>query len=178
MLETARLILRPWRDSDRAPFAAMGQDPDVMRHLGPLLSRADSDAVVDRIQGQIDRDGHGFWAAERKADGAFLGFCGVKVAEVGPLAGEPELGWRLAKAHWGQGYAREGAEAARDWAFATLARPLVFAMTVRENRMSWGLMERIGLVRRHDLDFDHPRLEVGDPLRPHIIYAQTRDERR
>lgn len=178
MPETGRLILRPWRDSDRAPFAAMGADPDVMRFLGPLMDRAASDAVVDRIQGQIDRDGHGFWAVERKTDGAFLGFCGVKVADVGPLAGEPELGWRLAKAHWGQGYAREGAEAARDWAFDVLGAPQVFAMTVRENRASWGLMERIGLRRRHDLDFDHERLAPGDPLRPHIIYTRSREERR
>jgi len=176
MLDTPRLILRQWRASDRAPFAAMSADPEVMRHLGPLMDRAASDAIADRIAGQINRDGHGFWAVERKADGAFLGFCGVKVAEVGPLAGEPELGWRLARAHWGQGYAREGAEAARDWVFDALGKPLVFAMTVPANRASRGLMERIGLVRRPELDFDHPRLALDDPLRPHIIYTQTRKE--
>lgn len=174
MIETDRLILRPWRDSDRAPFAAMGADPEVMRFLGPLMTRAESDAIVDRIQGQIERDGHGFWAVERKADGAFLGFCGAKVAEVGPLTGEPELGWRFARAYWGQGYAREAAEASRDWVFDVLGKRLVFAMTVLANRSSWGLMERIGLRRRPELDFDHPRLAEGDPLRPHIIYTQER----
>jgi len=152
----------------------MGRDTDVMACLGPLLSREDSDAIVARISAHIDTHGFGFWALERKADRTFLGFTGLKRADVGPLAGEVEIGWRLSRHAWGQGYAREAAQAALDWAFTRLAAPLVFAMTVPANRNSWGLMERLGMTRRPELDFDHPLLAPDSPLRPHIIYSIAR----
>lgn len=174
MIETARLILRRWRDTDREPFAAMSRDPEVMAHLGPLMSRDESDAVGSRVNAHIDRHGFGFWALERKSDGLFLGFTGLKRADVGPLAGEIEIAWRLARQAWGQGYAREAAQAALDWGFANTDAGLIFAMTVAANCNSWGLMERLGMVRRPDLDFDHPQLGIDDPLRPHIIYVIER----
>ncbi|MFA5968110.1 MAG: GNAT family N-acetyltransferase [Sphingomonas sp.] len=169
MIETARLIVRPWQDRDRNPWAAMGCDPQVMRFLGPLQSRAESDAAVDRMVAMQAECGHCFWAVERREDGAFLGFCGLKPGKE-PIAGETEIGWRLASVYWGMGYAREAAFACLDWAWQHLEKDRVAAITVPANRASWGLMERLGMVRDPAGDFDHPQLEAGNPLRRHITY--------
>ncbi len=176
MIETERLIVRPWRDSDREPFAVMGCDPDVMAHLGPLLSRAESNAAIDRmIEVQAER-GHCFWAVERRDDAAFLGFCGLKIAPHGipALEGAIEIGWRLQRGAWGFGYAREAAAASLDWGFTNLRDDRIIAMTTTANIRSWGLMERLGMVRRCDLDFAHPDLATDDPLSAHIIYEGLR----
>lgn len=169
MIETARLIIRPWRDEDRAPFAAMGQDPEVMRHLGPLMSREASDAAVDRMMAMQKAIGHCFWALEARDGGAFLGFCGLKMAPLGirGLTGFPEIGWRLARAAWGQGLASEAARACINWGWQQGMTRIV-AMTVPDNRRSQAVMQRVGMSRRPDLDFDHPLLAKDDPLRPHI----------
>lgn len=176
MIDTDRLILRPWRDSDREPFFAMSQDPEVMTHLGPLAkSRADSDPGVDRSMALQAERGHCFWAVERRSDGAFLGFCGLKICnDPCPIEGDIEIGWRLRRDAWGQGFAREAAAASLDWGWANLAVPRIVAMTATSNRRSWGLMERLGMTRRADLDFDHPRLREDDPLRRHIVYVIDR----
>ncbi len=170
MIETARLILRPWRDHDRAAFAAMGADPEVMAHFPALLSRAESDAMVDRIGLMMADQSFGFWAVERRDSGGFIGFCGLnRVSFPCPVEGEVEIGWRLARNAWGQGFAREAAQACLDWGFGHGMTRIV-SFTVRANVRSWGLMERLGLVRRGDLDFDHPRVADGSPLKRHIVY--------
>lgn len=175
MIDTDRLILRAWRDSDRAPFAAMGRDAEVMRHLGPLMSPKESDAAIDRLVGVQAARGYTFWAVERRGDGAFLGFCGLKPGPEGtPIEGRIEIGWRIARAHWRQGYAREAALASLDWGWANLADSTIFAMTVPANVASWTLMERIGMKRRPDGDFDHPAVPDGSPLKRHIVYAIDR----
>lgn len=175
MIETARLRLRPWCDADAAAMHAIGQDPRVMATLGPLM---DLDAARALVAGQIayqSQVGHCFWPIERRADGRVLGFCGLKPGVVGtPLAGRLEIGWRLAFDVWGQGYAREAAAATLDWAWANTDRDLVLAITTPGNVRSWGLMERLGMSRVVDGDFDHPALTDGDPLRPHITYAIAR----
>lgn len=175
MIETDRLVLRPWRDEDRAPFAAMGQDAEVMRFLGPLQTVDEANDAVDRMIEFQSTLGYCFWAVERRADGAFLGFCGLKPGPAGtPLAARLEIGWRLARAHWGQGYAREAAQASLDWGWATLPDPAILAMTVTENSASWGLMERLGMTRLADQDFDHPGVPDGSPLKRHIVYRIDR----
>jgi RimJ/RimL family protein N-acetyltransferase len=174
VIETERLRLRRWHEADRAPFAAMGADPEVMRFFEAPLSRAESDALIDRIEAQFDRKGYGMWAVERRDDGAFLGFTGLFDVEfASPIEGDVEVGWRFACAAWGQGYAFEAATAALAFAATYLAVPRIVSMTVVANTRSWGLMERLGLFRRPDLDFDHPRLPAGHALRPHIVYATT-----
>ncbi|RVT91121.1 GNAT family N-acetyltransferase [Sphingomonas crocodyli] len=175
MIETERLLLRRWTDADRAPFHAMCQDPAVMEFLGDPMTRDAADMAIDRQNGSIDTYGYGFWALERRDDGAFLGFCGVKPGAVGtPLEGRPEIGWRLGADHWGHGYAREAAQASLDWAFAHLSDDTVWAMTVLANSRSWGLMERIGMVRRAELDFDHPLPGLAERLKAHIVYSKDR----
>lgn len=172
MIETVRLFVRPWRDADREPFAAMGRDPEVMAHLGPLQSRAQADEAVDRMIALQDERRHCFWAVERRDDGAFLGFCGLKLApeNIPGIADALEIGWRLKRDAWGAGYAREAAVACLAWGWANLPDDRIIAITTPGNIRSWGLMERLGMVRQHDLDFDHPGLPDGDPLRPHITY--------
>lgn len=173
MIETERLILRAWRDSDREPFHAMGQDERVMATLGPLLWRDETDALIDRMQAILDTNGFTFWAVERRADSAFLGFCGLKPgAEDTPIEGEIEIGWRVAHEYWGQGYAREAAQASLDWGWANLDVPTVAAITTLENVRSWGLMERLGMLRAPQDDFDHPR--AIERLRPHVTYRIAR----
>jgi RimJ/RimL family protein N-acetyltransferase len=167
MIETERLLLRPWREEDRAPFWAMSQDREVMRYFPPT-DRSTINGLIDR---QIERQAeHGYclWVAERKADGRFLGFCGM-LPPHDPFT-EIEIGWRLAHAAWGQGYAREGAQACLDWAWRKLRAETVIAVTVPANKRSWGLMIRLGMTRNPDEDFDHPHLPVGDPLRRHVLY--------
>lgn len=173
MIETARLRLRRWEPCDRAPFAAMNQDAEVMRHLGGPLPRRDSDMSVARMAEHEAAHGYGFWAVERASDGVFLGFCGVKTASHG-LPGEPEIGWRLRRDAWGEGYALEAAQATIRWAGEHLPAARLFAMTVEGNTRSWGLMRRLGMARRADLDFDHPAFPPGHPLRRHVIYLLQR----
>ena len=175
MIETARLVLRRWIDSDRPAFHAMCSDPEVMAFLGPLQTRAETDAAIDRQNARIDSIGHSFWAIERREDARFLGFCGLKPGpERTPLAGRLEIGWRLGRAHWGQGYAREAAQASIDWGWAKLDDASILAMTVEANMRSWRLMEKLGMQRRDELAFDHPGLAANDPLRRHIVYEISR----
>jgi RimJ/RimL family protein N-acetyltransferase len=173
VIGTDRLILRPWRPADVRAFHAMGQDPEVMRHLGPLASRADARGAFARMAACQAQFGFCFWAIERRGDARFIGFCGLKPGR-GPIAGEIEIGWRLARAHWGEGLAREAAQAVLAWSWANLNVPSVTAITTPGNVRSWGLMERLGMTRFPLEDFDHPELEPGDPLRPHILYRIAR----
>ena len=173
MIETERLLLRPWRDEDREPFWAMAQDREVMRYF-PEADRIDSDGLIDR---QMERQsGHGYclWAAELKAEKRFIGYCGM-LPPHDPFV-EIEIGWRLAHADWGKGYAREGAEACLDWAWHELDAASVIAVTVPANKRSWGLMLRLGMTRNPDEDFDHPSLPKGDPLRRHVLYRIERPQ--
>jgi RimJ/RimL family protein N-acetyltransferase len=171
-LETERLRLRQWRDEDLAPFAALGADPEVMRHFPACLSREESDAVVARARAGIDRRGWGFWAVERRADGAFLGMAGVTVVpENMPFYPVIEVGWRFARHAWGQGYATEAARAALRVAFDVLDFPQVVAFTAVANQRSAAVMQRLGM--REDAPFDHPALPVGHPQRRHRLFRIT-----
>ena len=170
-LETPRLVLRAWREADRDPFFALNSDPEVMRYL-PIGTRGDSDAAVDRMIATQAEYGHCFWAVERKPDGAFLGFCGPMPAR-DPL-NEVELGWRLRRDAWGQGYASEGARSSLDWCWANLDTSTVMAITVPANTRSRAVMERIGMRYVEGGDFDHPAVPEGDPLRRHVLYRISR----
>ena len=176
MIDTERLILRPWRDADRDAFAAMSRDPDVMKHLGGVIDRAESDAVVDRLMACQEREGQCFWAVERRDDGVLLGFCGLRRGgHAGtPVPDELEIGWRLARHAWGRGYAREAAEAAIGWGWAHRRDARITAWTVPANSASWGLMRRLGMEHRPALDFDHPSFPAGHPLSRHLVYTIDR----
>ena len=172
IIGTPRLLMRRWQEGDLAPFAALCADPEVMRHFRSPLTPEESDALVRRIEAHFDAHGFGLWALERRADRRFLGFTGLLTVDfASPIAGEVEIGWRLARAFWGQGYAGEAARAALDFGFAQLGLARIVSMTVEANARSWRLMERLGMARAAELDFDHPRLPEDHALRPHIVYA-------
>ena len=174
-IETARLVLRDWREDDVAPMHAMGQDARVMEFLGPLSDRAEAERIVRGQTLNQSLFGHCFWAVERRDDGAMLGFCGVNRGPRGhPLEDKLEIGWRLAHDVWGQGYAREGAQATLDWVWDNLHDAVVWSMTTPGNGRSWGLMERLGMVRHNNLDFDHPDVPDGSALKRHITYSIAR----
>jgi RimJ/RimL family protein N-acetyltransferase len=176
MIQTERLILREWRDEDHAPFAAMGRSQAVMKHLGDLMGDEQVAAAIARQRGFQVTYGHCFWAIERVQDGAFLGFCGLKPGTVGPIEGEIEIGWRLREDAWGQGYAREAAQASLAWGWGNLDTPKIMAITTPANVASWGLMIRLGMVRRSDLDFGHPQFVSGHPLFEHVTYEIERSD--
>ncbi|GAO39554.1 putative acetyltransferase [Sphingomonas changbaiensis NBRC 104936] len=157
---TERLLLRSWRDADADAFESACNTPAVTRYLGGLQTRAQIEAAVERIRACEAENGFCFWVVERQADNAFLGFCGLKRMRIDnspeALVDEPEIGWRLREQAWGQGYAKEAALAALGLAFGRFGLDQVYAITMTENAPSWGLMRRIGMSPRPDLDFDMP----------------------
>jgi len=175
-IETERLIIRPWRDSDRAGYLATCNTEAVTAHLGGPAKVEDIDASIGRIKKSQEENGFCFWAVERKSDGAFLGYCGFKIAreEGTPIEGDVEIGWRLREEAQGQGYATEAASACLEWAWANLDAKRVISITVPANRASWSVMERVGMTRRPDLDFAHPNFAPDHPLSAHITYAMER----
>ncbi len=176
-LTTPRLILRPWRTEDLTPFAAMNADPEVRRYFGTTLTREQSDASVQRFQDHVHANGFGFWAIEVVGGPPFIGFTGLKhVTFPAPFTPTIEIGWRLDRAHWGQGYATEAATAALHAGFTQFRLPEIVAFAASANLASRRVMERIGM--RHDPrdDFDHPDVPPG-PLQRHVLYRIASNSR-
>lgn len=179
MIETERLILRAWREDDGPEFLRVTNTPAVMAHLGGVQrDPARIRATIDRQRRYQAESGHSLWIVERREDGALLGFCGLQPGTVGPIEGEVEIGWRLREDAWGQGYAREAAQASLAWGWANLDTPKIMAITTPANTASWGLMIRLGMTRRPDLDFGHPQFQPGDRLYEHITYEIARPDQR
>lgn len=172
-VETERLIMRRWRESDRAPFAEQNADPETMRFFPGTLDRAASDAVIESIEARFDRQGFGFWALEVAATGTFIGFTGLNPLPAGvPGAGGIEVGWRLARHAWRHGYATEAARAALGVAFDGMGLAEIWSLTAVRNEPSLAVMRRLGLTEA--TRFDHPRIPPGDPLRPQVAYRGSR----
>jgi RimJ/RimL family protein N-acetyltransferase len=176
MIETERLILRPWQDNDLAPFATMSRSPEVQRYLGEPQSEEQIAEAAERVSGRFAKLGYGRWSVERREDGRFIGLCGVVPFDrpETPIHGEIEIGWQLDPSVWGQGYAKEAAAASLNWGWTNLDCPQIVAITVAANTASWGLMERLGMQRRTDLDFGHPLFDPGHRLHRHIAYMAVR----
>lgn len=173
MIETERLILRRWRAADRAPFVALHEDPEVAYWLGGPKFLSGVGDVVDRCNEQIDARGFGRFAVERRADGVLLGAVGVVPIYPGlPIEGF-EIGWRLARPAWSQGFATEAAGAAAAHAFAHGLDEII-SFTTAGNLRSQAVMARIGMVRDPGRDWDHPAIEEGDPLRRHLVWVLRR----
>ncbi|MFG2429113.1 GNAT family N-acetyltransferase [Streptomyces sp. NPDC048590] len=171
-LTTERLALRPWRDSDLAPWAAMNADPAVREHLGDVLTREQSDASVARFRADFARRGYGWWAVEVRATGKFIGFAGLDEVDPGlPFTGV-EIGWRLARPAWGHGYATEAARAVLAFGFDTLGLPEILAVTTATNHRSQAVMRRLGMTRDPDDDFEDPTAPEG-PLRPNVVLRKA-----
>jgi RimJ/RimL family protein N-acetyltransferase len=168
-LSTPRLLLRRFTTEDLAPFAALNAHPLVVEWLGKR-TRAESDALAERINAEIDQEGWGFWAVEVVGGEPFIGMVGLHRVDLSyPFAPAVEIGWRLHPAHWAQGYATEAAATSRDHGFASGLDEIV-AFTAARNVRSQAVMRRIGMVRDPAADFDHPTLPADSPLRPHVLY--------
>ena len=168
-LSTPRLLLRPFAPEDLEPFAVLNAHPLVVEWLGER-TRAESDALTERINAEIEQEGWGFWAVEVVGTAPFIGMAGLhRVDPSFPFAPAVEIGWRLHPAYWGHGYATEAATAARDHGFAGGLEEIV-AFTAAGNVRSQAVMRRIGMERDLAADFDHPALAVDSPLRRHVLY--------
>jgi RimJ/RimL family protein N-acetyltransferase len=178
-LETARLVLRRWTEADREPFAALNADAEVMEFFLAPMTRAESDAFVDRIEATFDECGFGLWAMERKDTGEFIGFTGLSpVRHDIPTRGEIEVGWRLARSAWGHGFASEAARAACAYGFGEAGLDAIMSMTAVLNVRSQAVMRRIGMTYDEGADFEHPAVPSAHPLRPHVVYRLTRPRSR
>lgn len=172
VLRTERLLLRQWREGDREPWAALNADPEVMRHFPSTLSAEESDHWFERNRDRIDEQGWGLWAVEVEGGAPFVGFVGLAVpgfeASFTPCV---EVGWRLAREHWGTGYAPEAARAALAFGFDELALDEIVSFTYVGNRSSRRVMEKVGLEEA--FEFDHPNLP-GHRLERHVLYRAGR----
>jgi ribosomal-protein-alanine N-acetyltransferase len=175
VLTTPRLRLRQWREEDLASFAALNADPQVMEFFPKVLTRVESDAVAGRIRDHFARHGFGLWAVEAPGAADFVGFVGLAVpsfeAHFTPCV---EIGWRLAREHWGHGYATEAATAALAFGFGDRALEEIVAFTVPANIPSRRVMGRLGMRRLPADDFEHPAIADGHPLRSHVLYRLRR----
>jgi RimJ/RimL family protein N-acetyltransferase len=174
-IRTERLWLRPWRAGDREAFAALNADPEVMEHFSAMLSRAQSEALAERIEAHFIKHGFGLWAVEVPGSVPFAGFLGLSIpafqVHFTPCV---EIGWRLHRSCWGKGYATEGARAALRFGFEALALLEIVSFTVPANLRSRRVMERIGMHHSPADDFDHPLMPAGHPLRRHVLYRRAR----
>ena len=174
-LRTDRLLLRGWRNDDLAAFAALNADPEVMRWFPTSLSGDESDRLAGRIGETLRRDGWGLWAVEVQGGARFIGFVGLaRPSFEAHFTPAVEVGWRLAREHWGQGYATEAARAALEVGFGRAGLDEVVSFTTAGNRRSRRVMERLGMRRDPAEDFDHPSLAPGHPLRRHVLYRLSR----
>lgn len=175
-IETDRLLLRRWRDGDREPFARMNADPTVMEHFSGLLSRSESDRLMDNIEAHFERHGFGLWAAELRTTGDLIGFIGLAVprfeASFTPCV---EIGWRIDAGFWGRGLATEGARAVVRHGFEVLRLNEIVSFTVPANMRSRRVMEKLGMTHNSQDDFDHPNLAAGHPLSRHVLYRLRRE---
>ncbi|ASJ74135.1 GNAT family N-acetyltransferase [Granulosicoccus antarcticus] len=173
-MRTERLLLRQWKEADREPFAALNCDADVMRYFPRLITPEQSNGFIDAQTDHIATHGWGAWAVERIDSAEFIGFVGFShPASWHPCAGEIDIGWRLDKRHWGQGYATEAASFALKTGFNSLGFKELVSFTSECNLPSIAVMIKIGM--REDLQgFEHPRIDVSSQLRRHVIYRLAR----
>ncbi len=171
VLETARLVLRPWRDADVAPYVALCTDPEVMRYFPTVPTTEAAAEQAARLRAGVERDGYGLWATEVRATGEFIGFVGLAVPSFeAPFTPCMEVGWRLARSVWGRGYAPEAAGAALEFGFVSLKQCEIVSFTSTTNLPSQRVMKKLGMRTDPREDFDHPALPDGHPLRRHVLY--------
>ena len=168
MIRTEHLVLRRWTDADRPAFFDLNSDPVVMATIGPVMDRAQSDGLMDRIEAGFDVRGFGLWCVE--LDGTSIGFTGLTVPW---FRDGVEIGWRIRSAWWGHGYAPEAARAVLAVAFDDVGLDELISFTVATNHRSRRVMEKIGMTRDAAGDFDHPSAPEGSPLCAHVLYRLT-----
>lgn len=173
-IDTERLRLRRWTDADRPPFAALNADPVVMEFFPDVHDEAKSNDLVERTESCFAERDYGLWAVEIRSTETFAGFTGLAPAEFDAhFTPAVEVGWRLARAHWGHGYASEAALAALRDGFERLGLEEIVSFTAVGNTRSRRVMEKLGMHHDPAEDFDHPALPTGHPLERHVLYRIT-----
>ncbi|HEY2583488.1 MAG TPA: GNAT family N-acetyltransferase [Mucilaginibacter sp.] len=168
-IETPRLILRQWKEDDHEPFTALNRDADVMEFFPSLSTEAETLAQIERATNHIIEYGYGFFAVERQDNNQFIGFTGLShprfETHFTPCV---EIGWRLSKANWGQGFATEAALASLDYGFNVMGLDEIYSFTSVLNKRSEQVMKKIGMIKQGY--FDHPSVEDGHVLKEHVLY--------
>lgn len=172
---TARIQLRQWLPTDHEPFAVMSADPLVMEYFPNTLSRSESYSLAEKCQSFIAENGWGVWAAELMETKEFIGIIGLHVPTSDlPCSPCVEILWRLARPHWGHGYATEAASAALNVGFEQLGLKEIVSFAVLNNHRSRAVMERLNMVDSGET-FDHPDVPVSSHLREHCLYKISRE---
>ena len=176
-IETERLLLRDWKDEDRAPFARLNADPLVMEYMPRSLDEKASDKLVGHFKDHIKCKGYGLFAVEVKESGQFAGFVGLDTVRftahfTSPKKPATEIAWRLDYEFWGKGYGSEAASAVLDYGLNDLGLKEIVGFTVYDNTRSIQLMEKIGMVRDEGGDFDYPSLRKGHPMGHLVLYRK------
>jgi len=172
-LETPRVLLRSWKESDLEPWIALNADAENLRFFPRLYSAEESRTSHARISDLLAENPFGLWAAEEKLSGEFMGFVGLARQEIPGVTFMPchEIGWRLDKKYWGKGYATEAAKIVLDFGLREIGLSKIFSFTAAQNLPSINVMKKIGLLERPELDFAHPRIDDASPVKFHVVYS-------
>lgn len=174
ILETPRLILRTWQDSDLEPFSSINKDKQVMEFFPATLSTEETREFIKKLTTHFEEHGYTFYATELKETKELIGFCGLLYVNFNaPFSPTTEIAWRLSSKHWGKGYAPEAAKAVLDYAFTSLKLDKIVSFTVPENKKSIRVMQKIGMQRNSSEDFHHPKLPKDHRLSRHVLYRIT-----
>lgn len=177
MLETSRLILRKWKPEDLEPFSRMNSHPSVMRFFPKLLNKSETEKLIHKINEHWEKFGFGLFALEEKFSGKFFGFTGIMYTNFNSFFTPVlEIGWRLDQNFWGKGYAKEAAMASLKFGFENSLSREIVSFTSRINHASRGVMNSIGL--HYSGEFEHPRVKIGSPLRTHVLYRISSEDRK
>ncbi len=177
IIETDRLILRTWLDSDLRLMLAINQDPKVMEYFPGLQDLEATTNFITKVNKHFDKHCYSLYATIRKDTSEFIGFIGLLIADFeSHFTPATEIGWRLSSNHWGQGFATEGAKAVLDYAFRELKISEIVSFTAEGNAKSIKVMQKIGLQHNVSDDFDHPKLDDSSPLKRHVLYRLSREE--
>jgi len=173
-IETERLILRQWRADDAEVFALINQDEKVIEFLRGPMSLNDSQEFITRTNNFINQHGFGLWAATIKETAELIGFVGLHIPDFeSHFTPCVEIGWRLASQQWGKGYATEAAREVLKIGFENFGLKEIVAITVTKNIRSRNVMEKIGMTRDENGDFNHPKLPLDHPSVRHVLYRIT-----
>ncbi len=177
IIETKRLILRTWIDTDLQPMVSINQDPKVMEYFPGLQDLETTKNFIAKVNNHFDKYGYSLYGCIRKDSNEFIGFIGLLIADFkAHFTPATEIGWRLSSKHWGQGFATEGAKAVLEHAFTWLKLPEIVSFTAMGNAKSINVMRKIGLQHNAKDDFDHPKLENNSPLNRHVLYRLKKEQ--
>ena len=170
---TTRLRLRNWQAEDLPRWIEMNADPVTLKYFARTHSKEESEISFEKIKSYLELHEFGLWAAEEKETGNFMGFIGLSEQSLEGISFTPciEIGWRLDKAFWGRGYATEGALEVLKFGQENLNIDQIYSYAARINTPSINVMKKIGLAERPELDFDHPKIQAGEPLRDHVVFS-------